>query len=151
VSVFDWNTGQPSILSKMHGADAPAKTTRSNTQQVEVAAKKPRVRDGRTIPIATRIDIDAVRAYRLAGNTWDRCAEHFGCSLKSLRRAMKKFHPGIYQIRVTPYTKHRNPPLPQIIAEINGGASQRSVAKKYAIPAGTLHGWVKAWRAREVQ
>jgi hypothetical protein len=90
LSVFEWNTGQPSIFGTLQKDASISKRaaetqgTRFRQDPVKLVKKPNRNGSGRTIPLGKRIDLQAVYEYRMSGKTWAECAEKFRCSTKHI-------------------------------------------------------------------
>lgn len=142
MSVFDWNTGQPSIFgNRQQIANVSKKTsasqgTRIRPDPVPTLRKKPnRDNSKRTVPLVKRIDFFEVRAYRMTGKSWAECAEKFKCSVKHIHERSISLYP---ELRSKHYGKpagNKPKPLPllNIIGDIMAGESLRSVSRKYGI------------------
>lgn len=160
MSVFDWNTGHPSIFGGMQsaahsaaGASAalskrlgtePKKIKRDPAPHLkrEKVAKPPKVKveNYATKPLSERIDMELARAYRMTGATWKQCAEKFGCTAKSIRIRLNQAYPEVAHSVPSNGGGMRAKVLPMvaIIAEINGGAGLKETARKYGIAHTTL-------------
>jgi hypothetical protein len=140
VSVFDWNTGQPSIFGGLQQnaniSKKQSEVTRFRPDPVPTLRKKPnRDNSKRTVPLVKRIDFFEVRAYRMTGKSWAECAEKFKCSVKHIHERSISLYP---ELRSKHYGKpagNKPKPLPllDIIGDIMAGESLRSVSRKYGI------------------
>jgi hypothetical protein len=142
MSIFDWNTGQPSIFgglqqnANVSKKASQSEVTRFRPNPVPTLRKKPnRNNSGRTIPLVKRIDFAEVRAYRMTGKSWAECAEKFKCSVKHIHERSISLYP---ELRSKHYGKpagNKPKPLPMldIIGDIMAGESLRGVSRKYDV------------------
>jgi hypothetical protein len=154
-SVWNWNTGQPSIFGSMQKDANIAKKASENlgarfrTDPVPTLRKKPnRDGSGRTTPLSDRIDLDAAYEYRISGKTWDQVAERFGCSGKHIHKKLTEIHPELLGTFFITKPASTNRPkdidIEAVIRDILGGMSIRQAAPKYGISHVTLGRKLKA-------
>lgn len=144
-SPFNWQTGQPSIFSSMQTHANIAKKASANLSAmlntrpdpVRITKKPNRNGNGRTIPIAKRIDLDAVYAYRTSGKTWDECAAKFKCSTKHIHEKMTDAYPELKKVyfggKERPGNRPKDIDMSAVIRDILGGMSIRQAAPRYGI------------------
>ena len=146
MSVFDWNTGKPSILAKLQVHATIAKksndklSTRFRQDPIKTPKKKVRDNSGRTKPLSERIDFDKVREYRMAGNTWRNVAQHFGTCLKSIHEKATSMFPELRNFSKgnAPGARPMPMPLQQIATEMLAGASLRGSARQHGVSHASL-------------
>jgi hypothetical protein len=144
MSVFDWQTGQPSIFASLQKDANIAKKNLSaklgtRPDPVNLPKKKTRNRTRKTIPLQTRIDFNEVRAHRLAGKSWEECAAHFKASSGSMQRVFTCLFPELKHGHMSQLGRRRKPlPIAEIIDSVMGGVSLRAMARKHEIAVTTL-------------
>ena len=147
MSIFEWNTGKPSIFGKLQKDAAIAKkssdnlSARLNTKPVPIKPK--RNSNGKTKPLAFRLDFDAVRDYRLSGKSWPETARHFGCCVRAIHIRACEMFPELRTFVFDgdkPRGKKPKPlPMGHIIQQLLDGESLRGVARLTGIAHSTLH------------
>lgn len=147
MSIFEWNTGKPSIFGKLEKNAAIAKkssdnlSARLNTKPVPLKPK--RNNNGKTKPLAFRLDFQAVREYRLSGKSWPETARHFKCCTRAIHIRACEMFPELKTFVFDgdkPRGKKPRPlPMGHIIQQLLDGESLRGAARLSGIAHSTLH------------
>lgn len=152
MSVFDWNTGKQSIFGKLQKDANIAKKSSDNLSAklgtrpdpVVVAKKLSKIRNanGKTKPLAHRVDFLAVRDYRLSGKSWGETAQHFGCCVRAIHTNACALFPELKSYQVNSEKKRGKKPIPlpldDIIQSMLAGASLRGASRAWGIAHPTL-------------
>jgi uncharacterized protein (DUF433 family) len=142
-SVWQWNTGQPSIfgglqqVANISKKSVETQGTRFRHDPVKLVKKPNRDGSGRTIPLGKRINLQDVYEYRMSGKTWDEVAAHFKCSTKHIHEKMTDTFPELRKVyfggKERPGNRPKDVDITAIIRDILGGMSIRQVAPLYGI------------------
>jgi hypothetical protein len=144
-SVWNWNTGQPSIFGglQVNVGKAPVRLEiRPDPVRLPKKPRKQREATGKTRPLHVRVDFEAVREYRLSGKTWVEVAVRFECCMKSIHDHATRLYPELKRTHCTEGKARGKKPMPLPLEDtatsMLAGESLRGAAKRLGIAHPTL-------------